>query len=88
MTPVQALLAAGYPYELVGFVYYLFFLMMGRPRFAGRYTKRSRLLMVCAAIVMVGSVPFHYANSPLGVGAIFAIAVLALLSTFADAFRR
>jgi hypothetical protein len=77
---------AGYPYELAGFIYYVFFLMMSRKRFAATYSKRSRVLVVLAAIVMVGCVPFHYANELLGMTATFALAILALLSTLADAF--
>jgi len=75
---------AGYPYELAGIVYYVFFVMMSRKRFAARYSKRSRILVVLAAIVMVGCVPFHYAGEPLGVTAMFGLAILALLSTLVD----
>lgn len=80
-------LAAGYPYELAGFLYYVFFLMMNRKRYAAVYTKRSRLLVVIAAIVMVGSVPFHYAGTFLGVAAMFALAISALISTIADTLK-
>jgi hypothetical protein len=82
---MNALLAAGYPYELAGLVYYGFFVLMNRPANAARYTRRSRLLVVLAAIVMVGCVPFHYATAALGVIAMLGLAVVALLSTFADA---
>jgi hypothetical protein len=81
---VNALLAAGYPYELAGIVYYGFFVLMNRPKNVARYTRRSRLLVVLAAIVMVGCVPFHYAGDPLGVIAMLGLAVLSLLSTFLD----
>ena len=81
---MNAVIAAGYPYELAGILYYVLFLLMSRKRAAGRYTRRSRLLVVLAAIVMVGCVPFHYADVPLAVTAMFALAVLALLSTLAD----
>ena len=56
----ERLVAAGYPYELVGLLYYVLFLMMGRKRYAAKYTNRSRYLVLLAAIAMVGSVPFHY----------------------------
>jgi hypothetical protein len=82
---VSALLAAGYPYELAGLIYYGFFVLMNRRSNAARYTRRSRLLVVLAAIVMVACVPFHYATDPLGVIAMLGLAVLALLSTLADA---
>jgi len=39
---------------------------MSRKRNADRYTKRSRILVILAGIVMVGCVPFHYASSVLG----------------------
>ena len=81
---MNALLAAGYPYELAGLVYYAFFVWMNRPKNAARYTRRSRLLVVLAGIVMVGCVPFHYATDPLGVIAMLGVAVLSLLSTFLD----
>ena len=82
---MNALLAAGYPYELAGLVYYGFFIWMNRPAQATRYTRRSRLLVVLAAIVMVGCVPFHYATLVIGVVAMLGLAVLALVSTALDA---
>ena len=82
---MNAVIAAGYPYELVGLLYYVLFLMMGRKRYAGAYTNRSRVLALLAAIVMIGCVPFHYATVPLGIEAMFAVAVVALASTVADA---
>ena len=81
---LNALIVAGYPFELAGLAYYLFFIMMNRGANAARYTRRSRLLVVLAAIAMVGCVPFHYALLPLGVVVMFALAVAALLSTLAD----
>jgi len=62
------------------------FLLMSRKRYAGVYSRRSRILVVLAAIVMVGCVPFHYAATSLGAAAIFGLAGLALLSTLADVF--
>ena len=58
---------------------------MSRKRYAANYSIRSRILVVLAAIAMVGCVPFHYANAVLGVAAMFAFAGLALLSTLIDA---
>ena len=83
---MNAVIEAGYPYELVGLLYYVLFLMMGRKRYAASYTNRSRYLALLAAMVMIGCVPFRYAAVPLGVEAMFAVAVLALASTLADAF--
>jgi hypothetical protein len=84
---VNALIAAGYPYEFIGLLYYVLFLMMGRKRFAASYTNRSRVLALLAAMAMIGCVPFRYAAVPLGVEAMFALAVLALASTLADAIN-
>ncbi len=84
---MNALTAAGYPYEFIGLLYYVLFLMMGRKRFAAGYTNRSRFLALLAAMAMIGCVPFRYAAVPLGVEAMFALAVLALASTLADAIN-
>jgi hypothetical protein len=62
----------------------VFFVLMSRKRNAAIYSKRSRILVVLAAIVMVGCVPFHYANELLGVTAMFTLAIVALVSTLAD----
>jgi hypothetical protein len=62
-------------------------MMMSRKRNAGTYSLRSRILVVLAAIVMVGCVPFRYSNEPLGIASMFALAILALLSTLVDAVR-
>jgi uncharacterized membrane protein len=82
---VNAVIAAGYPYELAGIVYYGLFFLMSRPRYAGVYTKRSKVLVILAGIVMIGCVPFHYANSAAGATAMFVLAAIALVSTFLDA---
>jgi uncharacterized membrane protein len=82
---VNAVVAAGYPYELAGILYYVLFVLMSRKRYAGRYTKRSRILVILAGIVMIGCVPFHYATSLLGFVAMIGLAIVALLSTFIDA---
>jgi hypothetical protein len=84
VAPLNALLGSGYPYELVGIVYYVFFLMMGRKRYAAGYSNRSRYLVLLAAIVLVGCVPFHYAESAAGIVAMLASAAIALASTLMD----
>lgn len=84
---MNAVIAAGYPYEFVGLLYYVLFLMMGRKRYAGNYTNRSRYLALLAAMAMIGCVPFRYAAVPLGIEVMFALAVLALASTLADAIN-
>jgi hypothetical protein len=75
---------AGYPYEFVGLLYFVFFLLMGRKRYEGVYTKRSRVLTIIAAMVMVGCVPFGYASSSLGIIVMFAVAIISMISTVRD----
>jgi uncharacterized membrane protein len=82
---MNAVIAAGYPYEFAGIMYYVLFVLMSRKRFAGIYTKRSRILVILAGIVMVGCVPFHYATSVIGFAAMIGLAIVALLSTLVDA---
>ena len=85
---MNAVITSGYPYELLGIIYYVFFLMMGRKRFAADYSNRSRYLVLLAAIVLVGCVPFGYGNAPAGIAAMIAAAVIALISTFVDALAK
>jgi hypothetical protein len=75
---------AGYPYEFVGILYFVFYLLMGRKRYEGVYTLRSRILTLLAAIAMVGCVPFHYAAQQLGIVGMFAMAIIAMISTVRD----
>ena len=84
---MNAIVAAGYPYELVGLFYYVFFLMMGRKRFAGIYSLRTRIATLLAAIAMVACVPLGYANNLIGVIAMAVLALFALVSSAIDANR-
>jgi hypothetical protein len=84
---MKAILDAGYAYELAGLIYYVFFLMMARGKNAQRYSLRSRVLVVAAALALVGSVPFHYATTTSGVTIMFVLALVALASAFVDARR-
>jgi hypothetical protein len=81
---VNLLLNSGILYELVGLCYFLFYLAMGRPRAAGRFSRRSRILTLLAAIALVGSVIGHYGQTTLGIVVMLGLAVGALVSTFAD----
>ena len=72
---------AGTPYEFVGFLYFVFFLLMGRKRYEGVYTLRSRVLTLLAAMAMVGCVPFHYASDQTGIIIMFAIAIRSPLAS-------
>jgi hypothetical protein len=79
---VNAILNAGYPYELAGLVLYAFFLYTTRKRNSLRYTQRTRVFTISAAIGLVGVVPLHYARN----GAAIAIALLLALASLASAF--
>lgn len=85
---MNAFLASGYAYELAGIAYYGLFLAMSRPRNAGRFSRRSQILTLLAAIALVGSVPLHYAAAGPAVGVMAALAAAALVSSAADARRR
>ncbi len=85
---MNAVISSGYPYELLGIIYYVYFLMMGRKRFAANYSNRSRYLVLLAAIILVGCVPFGYGNSLAGIAAMIAAAAIALISTFVDAIAK
>ncbi len=78
------MIEAGYPYELVGLLFYVFFLMMGRGRYARIYSLRSRVLAVVAAIVLIGCVPFRYATSPVGVECMIIAGIISVTSALAD----
>jgi len=57
---------------------------MGRKRYNGVYSLRSRVLTLLAAIVMIGCVPFHYAAMELGIVTMFAVAIISMISTVRD----
>lgn len=81
---MDSLIASGVLFELAGLFYFLFYLAMSRRAAAARFSRRSRVLTLLAAIAMVGSVVGHYAQAPLGIGVMFAFAIAALISSFAD----
>jgi hypothetical protein len=81
---VDNVILAGTPYEFVGFLYFVFFLLMGRKRYDGVFTLRSRVLTLLAAMVMVGCVPFHYAQEQTGIIVMFAVAIISMISTVRD----
>ena len=84
---MDALIQAGYLYEFAGLLYYLFFLLMARGPNAARFSQRSRVLTLLAAIALIGSVPLHYASSPAGVAAMFALVAVSLVSSWLDRRR-
>ncbi|BDE08041.1 hypothetical protein WPS_33170 [Vulcanimicrobium alpinum] len=84
---MDRLLESGIPYEIAGLVYFGFFLLMSSPRSAGRFTRRSRLLTLLAAIVLVGAVPLHYGANAYGIAAMFGFVALAMWATWIDRLR-
>ncbi|GAC1419148.1 MAG: hypothetical protein NVSMB64_28600 [Candidatus Velthaea sp.] len=85
---MNAILDAGYLYELAGLIFYVFFLTMTRRANAAKYSPRSRILTIAAAIVLVGSALLHYATKPAGVAAMLVLAVASLGSAYLDVRRR
>jgi hypothetical protein len=81
---VNAIFDAGYPYELAGLVFYVFFLYMVRKRSAGRYGQRTRVLTILAAIGLVAVVPLHYARNGSAVALVLLLGLASLASAFAD----
>lgn len=84
---VDALIQSGYPYELAGLLYYVFFLTMTRGKNAARFSQRSKVLTLAAAIALIGSVPLHYAAQPAAVVAMLALVAVAMASTWLDRRR-
>ena len=80
---MNAFLQSGYPYELAGLLYYAFFLVMSRRRDA-HFSRRSQLLTLLAAIVLVASVPLHYSNNAAGQIVMIVLAGASLVSTWLD----
>ena len=81
---MEPLLRSGVPYELAGLAYFGIYLIMSRRRNAARYSTRSKLLTLIAAIALVGAVPLGYGDKLLAIVGMFGLAALALLSTLLD----
>jgi len=82
---MNAVLDAGYPYELAGLVLYAFFLYLTRKRNRSRYTQRTRVLTIVAAIGLVAVVPFHFAGNGAAIAVVSLLGLAALGSAFLDA---
>jgi hypothetical protein len=82
---VNAVFDAGYPYEMAGLVFYAFFLYMVRRQNSLRYTQRTRVLTIVAAIGLVGVVPFHYARNGAAIAIVLLLGLASLASAFVDA---
>jgi hypothetical protein len=80
---VSALLASGYVYELIGLIYFVFYLRTMRPG-TGRYSRRTRALTLVATIALVGSGMFGYAGTQIGVAVMLLLVVASIASTYAD----
>jgi hypothetical protein len=81
---VDSLFASGIPYELAGLVYFVFYLLMSRGQASARFSKRSKILTLAAAIVLVGAVPLHYGTNGYGIAAMLGFVALAMWSTWMD----
>lgn len=84
---MNALIQSGYPYELAGLLYYVFFLTMTRGKHAARFSLRSKVLTLVAAIALIGSVPLRYAAQPPAGVLLLALVAVALLSAWLDRRR-
>ena len=82
---MTAIIDAGYPYEIAGLVFYVFFLYMVRRRSGARYAQRTRVLTIVAAIGLVGVVPLHYARNATAIAVVTLLGVASLASAFIDA---
>ena len=81
---MDALLRSGIPYEIAGFAYFVFYLLMQSRRNAGRFSRRTKLLTLIAAIALVAAVPLGYGDKSLAVVGMLGLAALALISAAAD----
>ncbi len=82
---MSAVIGAGYPYEIAGLVFYIFFLYMVRSRSGPRYTQRTRVLTIVAAIGLVAVVPLHYARNAPAIAIVLLLGLASLACAFVDA---
>jgi hypothetical protein len=61
------------------------FLVMQRGRNRGRFSRRTLVLVILAAIALVAIVPFHLAQNGIAITVASVLALVALASPFADA---
>jgi hypothetical protein len=81
---IDSLIRTGYPFELAGFVYFLFYLAMSRKGAGARFSQRSKIFTLLASIALVGSVPFGYGAQPLGIVLMLAVVAISIWSTWSD----
>jgi len=61
------------------------FLAMQRGRNRGRFSRRTLVLVILAAIALVAIAPFHLAQNGIAIIVALVLAVAALVSAFGDA---
>ncbi len=81
---IDYLIRTGYPFELAGLVYFLFYLAMSRKGAGARFSQRSKVLTLIASMVLVGSVPLHYGTQPLAIVLMLAVVAISIWSTWND----
>jgi uncharacterized membrane protein YhaH (DUF805 family) len=81
---IERLLQTGYPFEVAGLIYFLFYIAMTRGRSKDRFSQRSKTFTLIASIALVGSVPFGYGAQPAAIGCMLGLVAIALWSTWSD----
>jgi hypothetical protein len=81
---MDRLFESGLPYEFAGIVYFAFYLLMMRGRAAARFSRRSKIFTLVAAMVLVGAVPLHYGTNGYGIAAMLGFVAFAMWSTWMD----
>ena len=82
---MQDFFATGFPYEIAGLIYFAFYLVMSRPRAAGRFSRRTQALVLLASIALVASVPLHYGARAGTMAFVLLLVLISLVSTAVDA---
>ncbi|HEY4439531.1 MAG TPA: hypothetical protein VGN14_03705 [Candidatus Elarobacter sp.] len=81
---MDSLLRSGIPFEIAGLAYFVFYLLMQSRRNAARFSGRTKILTLVAAIALVAAVPLGYGDKPLAIVGMLGLAALALISTVLD----
>ena len=78
------MLQTGYPFELAGLIYFLFYIAMSRPKNRDRFSQRSKVFTLIASMALVGSVPFGYGTQPVAIVLMLGLVAIAIWSTWSD----
>jgi cobalamin synthase len=81
---IENLLQTGYPFEVAGLIYFLFYIAMSRGRSKDRFSQRSKTFTLIASIALVASVPFGYGAQPAAIACMLGLVAIALWSTWSD----